>query len=73
MTPPCPPVDPVRQFDHKPAPPNSLLKFVTDLYSDKSTAGLLYSNDARVLVGIIVRQLTDLSPGDKVAHFFFFY
>jgi len=53
-------------FDHQTSTPNSVLRFLADLYSSKSTANLLYSNDAKVLIDINVRQLTDLSAGDKV-------
>ena len=56
-------------FEHEPQPPDSLLKFLGDLYSTRSTAGLLYTNDAHVLIDIVLRQLTDLSPGDKVRTF----
>lgn len=45
---------------------NSVLKFAIDIYSQESTAGLLYTNDAKLLIDIVIRQLTDLSPGDKV-------
>ena len=62
--------DPVRLFEHEPSPPNSLIKFVTDLYSTKNTSGLLYMNDEMVLLDIMIRQLADLSPGDKVSFCF---
>lgn len=58
--------DPVRLFEHEPKPPNSVLKLTSDLYSSASTADLLYTNDAKVLIDIVVRQLTDLSPGDMM-------
>ena len=60
--------DPVRMFEHKPKPPNSLLKFLSDLYSSQQTSGLLYTNDARVLIDIVLRQITDLSAHDQVCH-----
>ncbi|ELT89621.1 hypothetical protein CAPTEDRAFT_130967, partial [Capitella teleta] len=56
--------DPVRMFEHEPRPPNSVLKFLSDLYSTQKTANLLYRNDAMVLIDIVLRQLTDLSAGD---------
>lgn len=59
-------VDPVRMFEHEPQPPDSLLKFLCDLFSKRSTSGLLYTNDARVLIDIVLRQLIDLLPGDKI-------
>ena len=58
--------DPVRMFEHQPKPPNSLLKFMSDLYSSRQTSGLLYTNDAHVLIDIVLRQITDLSAHDKV-------
>ncbi len=58
--------DPVRMFEHEPKPANSLLKFLSDIYSSHKTSGLLYTNDARVLIDIILRQLNDLSAGNKV-------
>ncbi|CAH0554658.1 unnamed protein product [Brassicogethes aeneus] len=56
--------DPVRIFDHLPAPPHSLLKLFNDLFSKKSTASLFYTNDTKVLIDIIVRNISDLSTGD---------
>ncbi|KAK7791899.1 hypothetical protein R5R35_005422 [Gryllus longicercus] len=57
--------DPVRVFEHKPAPPHSVLKLFIDLFSNDRTATLFYTNDTKVLIDIIVRQLADLSPGDN--------
>ncbi|XP_023940487.1 NCK-interacting protein with SH3 domain [Bicyclus anynana] len=56
--------DPVHIFDHEPAPPHSVLKLVIDLFSRKKTADHFYTNDLKVAIGIIVRQLADLCPGD---------
>ncbi|CAG4989094.1 unnamed protein product [Parnassius apollo] len=60
--------DPVRIFDHEPAPAHSVLKLVIDLFSRKKTAAHFYTNDVRVTIDIIVRQLADLSPGDTHRH-----
>lgn len=57
--------DPVRIFDHQPEPPHSLLKLFLDLFSQQSTADLFYTNDVKVLIDIVVRNISDLSPGDK--------
>ncbi|XP_043470394.1 NCK-interacting protein with SH3 domain [Leptopilina heterotoma] len=57
--------DPVRIFDHQPAPPDSVLKMFVDLFSKEITANLFYTNDVKVLLDIILRQLFDISPGDK--------
>ncbi|XP_014209970.1 NCK-interacting protein with SH3 domain isoform X1 [Copidosoma floridanum] len=58
-------VDPVRIFDHEPAPPNSILKLFIDLFTSDETASLFYTNDIKILIDIILRQLFDISPGDK--------
>jgi hypothetical protein len=59
--------DPVRIFEHQPVPPHSVLKLFVDLFSNAQTAALFYTNDTKVLIDIIVRQLADLSPGDNVS------
>jgi hypothetical protein len=59
--------DPVRIFEHQPVPPHSVLKLFVDLFSTAQTATLFYTNDTKVLIDIIVRQLADLSPGDNVS------
>nr|KAG5691816.1 hypothetical protein BaRGS_016628 [Batillaria attramentaria] len=58
--------DPAKMFDYKPEPPNSVLKLFHDLYSDPATSDLLYTNDAKVLMDVIIGRLTNLSPGDKI-------
>ncbi|CAK1581789.1 unnamed protein product [Parnassius mnemosyne] len=60
--------DPVHIFDHEPAPAHSVLKLVIDLFSRKKTAEHFYTNDVKVAIDIIVRQLADLSPGDTHRH-----
>ncbi|XP_020288455.1 NCK-interacting protein with SH3 domain isoform X2 [Pseudomyrmex gracilis] len=57
--------DPVRIFDHKPQPPHSVLKLFIDLFSNDAIASLFYTNDVKVLIDIILRQLFDMFPGDK--------
>ncbi|XP_050680775.1 NCK-interacting protein with SH3 domain isoform X1 [Leptidea sinapis] len=56
--------DPVRIFDHEPAPMHSVLKLMIDVFSCKKAAEHFYTNDVKVAIDIIVRQLADLSPGD---------
>ena len=57
-------------FDHQTYPVQSQVKFMIDMFSQTGTASLLYVNDAKVLIDIIIRYLTDLQPGDKVrAHY----
>jgi hypothetical protein len=46
---------------------HSVLKLFIDLFSGSTTAQLFYTNDTKVLVDIIARQLADLSPGDEVS------
>lgn len=55
-------------FEYQRNCPNSVIKFLSDMYSRHQTASLLYTNDAKVLIDIIVRQLSDLSPGDQVSN-----
>ena len=59
--------DPVKIVEHEPQPPDSVMKFLQDLYSSPETSSILYTNDAKVLVDIILRHLIDLSPGDIVS------
>lgn len=56
--------DPVRMFDYMPQPQNSVLKLFHNLYSNPATSDLLYTNDAKVLIDVIVGRLLNLSPGD---------
>lgn len=58
-------VDPARIFDHEPAPPDSILKLFIDLFATNETASLFYTNDIKVLIDIILRQLFDIAPGEK--------
>lgn len=46
--------------------PNSVLKFMVDLFSNSALIDLFYLNDIKVLLDIVVRQLSDLLPGEKV-------
>ncbi|CAG9760457.1 unnamed protein product [Ceutorhynchus assimilis] len=57
--------DPIRIFEHEPAPPHSLLKLFKDIFSQPTTAGLFYTNDAKVLIDITLRNITNLSSGDQ--------
>ncbi|KAK2151584.1 hypothetical protein LSH36_358g01009 [Paralvinella palmiformis] len=54
--------DPVRILTHKRHPRNSLMKFLSDMYSRKDTAKLFYTNDEKVLVGILLRHIQDCTP-----------
>ncbi|XP_071444779.1 NCK-interacting protein with SH3 domain [Hetaerina americana] len=60
--------DPVGVFQsarHATVPNHSVIKLVGDLFGDTHTAALFYTNDTKVLIDILVRQLSDLSPGDQ--------
>jgi Protein of unknown function (DUF2013) len=39
---------------------------LVDLFSIPETTNLFYTNDIKVLIDILVRQLSDLSAGDMV-------
>ncbi|KAF4529400.1 hypothetical protein B566_EDAN003493, partial [Ephemera danica] len=60
--------DPVQRFCTMTAENHSVLKLFIDLFSGSTTAQLFYTNDTKVLVDIIARQLADLSPGDEHCH-----
>ncbi|KAJ6668338.1 hypothetical protein lerEdw1_015715 [Lerista edwardsae] len=58
--------DPVCIFKHQPQPPHSVLKFLQDIFASKDTANIFYHTDMMVTIDIIVRQIADLSPGEKL-------
>lgn len=54
---------------------NSVLKFVSDLFSlpvTKYTTSIFYSNDFNVLIDVIIRKLNCLGPDDQVFQFDYF-
>ncbi|KAJ8301354.1 hypothetical protein KUTeg_020341 [Tegillarca granosa] len=59
--------DPVQMFEHQTSQPHSVLKLFIDIYSRQETSFLLYTNDAKVLLDIVLRQLTDLPTGGQRA------
>lgn len=71
--------DPLRHFAHAEPPngggggvaaktaPSAVLKLFVDLFATRETAALFYTNDNKVLIDILVRQLSDLSAGDAVS------
>lgn len=63
--------DPLNIFEHSTPPINSVLKMFVDLFIAPETANLFYTNDNKVLIDILVRQLSDLSAGDPVSLFRF--
>ncbi|XP_049633306.1 NCK-interacting protein with SH3 domain [Suncus etruscus] len=58
--------DPVRIFKHEPQPPHSVLKFLQDVFASPDTATIFYHTDMMALIDIIVRHISDLSPGEKL-------
>lgn len=50
----------------EPACPDSLTKFALDVFSSEETSGMFYTTDFMVLIDIVLRQISDLCPGDKV-------
>lgn len=59
--------DPVALLKHTQPPINSVVKMFIDMYNLPVTAGLFYTNDNKVLIDIIVRQLSDLPAGEMVS------
>lgn len=58
--------DPVCVFKHDPPAPHSVLKFLQDVFASRDSADIFYHTDMMVMIDIAVRQISDLSPGDKV-------
>lgn len=58
--------DPVALLKHTQPPINSVVKMFIDMYNLPVTAGLFYTNDNKVLIDIIVRQLSDLPAGEMI-------
>ncbi|KAM9324406.1 NCK-interacting protein with SH3 domain [Gastrophryne carolinensis] len=58
--------DPIYIFKHQPQPPHSVLKILQDVFASPDTANIFYHTDMMVMIDIIVRQIADLSPGDKL-------
>ncbi|KAL1132832.1 hypothetical protein AAG570_010784 [Ranatra chinensis] len=57
--------DPVAHLKTHHCPFHSVLKLLKDIFTNSVTAKLFYTNDVRVLIDIILRQLTDLSPNHE--------
>ncbi|XP_059185948.1 NCK-interacting protein with SH3 domain-like [Centropristis striata] len=58
--------DPVCMFKHTPPAPHAVLKFLQDVFASRETADIFYRTDMMVMIDIAVRQISDLSPGDKL-------
>jgi len=46
---------------------NTVLRMFIDIFSHPDTAGMFYTNDIKVLIDIVVRQLSDLDAGSTVS------
>ncbi|KAK9513035.1 hypothetical protein O3M35_001317 [Rhynocoris fuscipes] len=57
--------DPIWKLKTHDTPYHSVLKLLKDLFSNSISAKLFYTNDVKVLIDIIVRQVTDLPPQNK--------
>lgn len=57
--------DPVHMFDHSTKNPNPALKLLRDILQSPDTAQLFYTNDIKVLLDILVRNVTDLTAEDE--------
>ncbi|KAL5275941.1 NCKIPSD family protein [Megaselia abdita] len=58
--------DPVKMLKHSSTCLNSVLKIFIDIFSLPETSSLFYTNDIKVLIDILVRQLTDLCAGEPL-------
>ncbi|KAF6206927.1 hypothetical protein GE061_018163 [Apolygus lucorum] len=57
--------DPIEKLKVHDTPYHSVLKLLKDVFSSRSTAKFFYTNDIKVLIDIIVRQITDQPPNSK--------
>lgn len=55
-----------QRHDDNESVPNSVLKFLTEMFADKVVSSLFYYNDVRVIIDIIISQLDNLPVGDSV-------
>ncbi|KAH8292702.1 hypothetical protein KR018_003227 [Drosophila ironensis] len=58
--------DPTRVLKHPNEHMNTVLRMFIDIFSHPDTAGMFYTNDIKVLIDIVVRQLSDLDAGSTV-------
>ncbi|KAI8035186.1 NCK-interacting protein with SH3 domain isoform X1 [Drosophila gunungcola] len=57
--------DPTRLLKHPNEQMNTVLRMFIDIFSHPDTAGMFYTNDIKVLIDIVVRQLSDLDAGSS--------
>lgn len=58
--------DPTALFEFNDRCPDSVVKFLMDVFADTKTSGMFFTNDLYVLFDIILRQLTDRQKKDRV-------
>ncbi|KAM8718333.1 hypothetical protein ACLKA7_000150 [Drosophila subpalustris] len=58
--------DPTRLLKHHNEHINTVLRMFIDIFSHPDTAGMFYTNDIKVLIDIVVRQLSDLDAGNAL-------
>lgn len=59
--------DPTTLFQYPRSCPDSVVKFLTDIFSSQTTSDFFYTSDMLILIEIVLRQLTDLSAGSEVS------
>ena len=64
--------DPISVFEEALNAPNPVLKILCDLFLESDTSDVFYTNDAKVLVDIIIRKLSSLSSGNQVKFLFLY-
>ena len=45
---------------------NSVIQFLKDMFSNDDTSNMYYTNDVKVMLDIVLRNITDKPHGDKV-------
>ena len=50
----------------EPCCPDSMTKFLLDVFCSKTTSGMFYTTDMMVLIDIVTRQIADLGQGEEV-------
>lgn len=58
--------DPTTLFQYPRSCPDSVVKFLTDIFSSQTTSDFFYTSDMLILIEIVLRQLTDLSAGSEL-------
>lgn len=59
-------VDPVQIIPRERHPPNSIMKFLCDMYSRQDTAKLFHTSDEKLLAAILLRHIQDCTSEDEL-------